>query len=334
MKKHKVSFEDLLKGKHFNSYADEVNYIQSLMSQGKISPIKASGTNGKRPAMCLKFWLYEDEADNSEYIDELRFRLSPKIDTGYYLSHIDVYKAERDHVLKLDDYLCTHTADLEVMMSENERSYAIWQKEKFLSGQAQSEGENKVTAAALLRHCKIDPATLNTYHTAEPMAYFSLSKSSPQNILILENLDPFYSIRRLLMSGNSKILGSDISTLIYGGGKRVNSIFSDFELLAEDYLKDSSNHFYYFGDLDYEGIGIFESFAKRAPINVVPFIPAYKALIQDCDLHLLPISKERQNKNIDGSFWNYFDPEDISTMKSILDSGKYIPQEKLSILNY
>ena len=64
--------------------------------------------------------------------------------------------------------------------------------------------------------------------------------------------------------GEDAVMGIEIGTLIYGAGKGILRSFLDFDLCAEPYMKDCKNRIYYFGDLDYEGIGIYESLAQMA----------------------------------------------------------------------
>ena len=336
MKKHKVTYFELINNKKFNNYKEEYAYLKKLLDDGKISAIRSSGTNGKRPAMFNVFWLYEEEPDYSAYIHELNYSLDSRINPEFYLKHPDVYDYERKYVISLSNYLKSRENELSVRLSENERSYSIWHLEKFLSGQGCSSTGKAVSASAVLKHCGIDISLLNVYHTTEPFSYFSFSRDCPQNILILENLDPFYGMRACLMNGKTQILGKDFFTLIYGAGKKVSSIFSGFKDFAEDYMKDTRNKFYYFGDLDYEGLGIFESLHERTKsfLDLRPFVPAYKALISDFSLEILPDSKELQNKNSGSLFLSFFDEEDKSSINEILKSGKYIPQEKLSVLDY
>ena len=71
----------------------------------------------------------------------------------------------------------------------------------------------------------------------------------PQNLLILENKDTFFSMRRRLLEGNETILGIKIDTLIYGAGKGIFRSFEDFDLCVEPYMKAAGNQIYYFGDL-------------------------------------------------------------------------------------
>ena len=69
-------------------------------------------------------------------------------------------------------------------------------------------------------------------------------------------------MRNYLLNGHTEIFGAEIGTLIYGAGKGIIRSFQDFDLCAEPYMKHPKNTIYYFGDLDYEGIGIYESGRK------------------------------------------------------------------------
>ena len=242
----KVSYDELISGKRFSSYQDEVDYIMRLIGQGELEPVKSSPKNGKRPALYTRYWKIIEDRDYSDYIDELRGRISARIEIDYYLNHLDIYVKERPYVLQLSEYLEKHQAELQVPISENERSFAIWKQEKFLSGRL----DGGVSANDVLKHCMISRELLNIYKTAEPLAYYSHSKKTPQNILILENLDPFYGMRRYMLGGKDSICGITFGTLVYGGGKRVSRAFADFELLAEPYLTAGDNRFYYLGDID------------------------------------------------------------------------------------
>ena len=88
------------------------------------------------------------------------------------------------------------------------------------------------------------------------MPCYTHTREVPQNLLLLENKDTFYSMRRHLLEGKDTILGMKIGTLIYGAGKGILKSFQDFSICAEPYMQNRQNQIYYFGDLDYEGIGI------------------------------------------------------------------------------
>ena len=86
----RVSLEELF-GKHpLDSYQQQYARIRELLEKGKLKPVRAAGTNGKSPALCLSYWVAEEENGlRDELAKELNYRLEPVISIGYYLSHLD-----------------------------------------------------------------------------------------------------------------------------------------------------------------------------------------------------------------------------------------------------
>ena len=357
----KITYNDIISGKRFTTYQEEAEYILALIRDGKIKPIQSSPKNGKYPALYTRYWLLSSENDDSEYIEELRCTICTSIDIDYYLKHIDTYIRERAFVIQLSDYLNQNRDKLSVCISENERSFEIWKKEKFLSGKSY----DGVSAGDVLKHCGLTKEFLNIYRTAEPLAYYTASKETPQNILILENLDPFYSMRKYLLSGQERICGIPIGTLIYGGGKRIARAFDDFEIFAEPYMvvpKEEENHFFYVGDLDYEGIAIYESLAKRQREyrRIDPCMEIYNRMLdkvleygragerknqiektelggqndqEDKMIQSLPQMKNQNRIDIT-SFASDFTDTRKTLLGKILAAGRYVPQEILSVTDY
>ena len=324
----KVSLEELLEKRERDSYESQYRYVMELIDTGKIKPVKSSAGNGRKPALHTQYWLVEEKPDYSAWEEELLYRTDTHINVEYYLRHLDMYDKDRVYVRRLSDYMRDQSDRLSGSISRNERSFEIWGEEKFLSGGA---------GRTILSRCKIEETVLNVYSTAEPFAYFAAHRDVPQKILILENKDPFFGMRRYLLEGNKRILGEKIGTLIYGAGKRVVSSFREFAISAEPYMKESGNELLYFGDLDYEGIVIYETLVQTFPPSgtIRPFVPAYLAMLNKGDsVKSLPLSKEHQNKNITGSFLSFFDEQTAGRMKKILESGRYIPQEILNTDDY
>lgn len=322
----KCSLDELLKFHRHETYENQCNHVKRLVEKGEIKPIASSGTNGKKPALPLKFWLAEEQ-DFSDLKHELLYNTSPRISLDYYMKNLPVYAKEREAVRKLGEYLDIASKD-DRTISINERSYSIWKQEKFLT---------EKNGRTILKHCGIGETALNYYVTSEPFAYYANSRQVPQTVLVIENKDTFYSMRRHLLAGNDLILGESIGTLIYGAGKRVCSTFKDFCLSAEPYLLDKRNNFVYFGDLDYEGIIIYERLADvfQAYGEIKPFVPAYEAMVcKENESRQLPYSKEGQNKHIDEGFFKYFSQDIGQRMQTILAEGRYIPQECLNITDF
>ncbi len=269
----RITLAELLGRTKSQDYSEQYTEIMDLIARGRLRPVKASGINGKKPALYREYWVTEPQKDYSGLEEELKYRLVPLISVDYYLNHPETYEEERDYVLALNEYLRSSRELLEKSESVNERSFEIWGREKFLS---------RGPGRRVLKHCGIGEELLNMYGTAEPFAYYAHTRDVPQNILILENKDTFYSMRRALLNGKTAICGMETGTLIYGAGKRVIRSFQEFDLCAEPYMKQERNRMYYFGDLDYEGIGIYENLAGMfLPVKEIkPFLPAYEAMIE------------------------------------------------------
>ena len=324
----RISLESLLHSRQELPYQEQYEHICRLLEEEKIKPVKASRTNGKKPALYREYWILEKQKDYSKYIEELKYSLSTKISIEYYLKHPDIYEADHPWVLMLNEYLKKTSDTVQIPVSLNERSFEIWNREKFLD---REQGKK------ILKRCGIEMESLNVYRTSEPMPYYAHTRNTPQNLLILENKDSFFSMRSQLLSGHTEIFGTEVGTLIYGAGKGILRSFQDFDLCAEPYMKDSRNKILYFGDLDYEGIGIYENLAERFQDRwtIAPFVPAYKAMLQKADhIYQLPETKEHQNRNISSAFFQYFDNETVRKMQSVLEADQYIPQEILNTSDF
>lgn len=330
MKKTKVYLKDIIAKYPDKDYQQIYDYIMKLIDNKDIAPIKNAGLNGKKPALPTAFWKYEEETDYTDVYEKLDFKLHPMINTEYYRSHPDYFVRDEFNINLLSDYLKNNADLLNVSESMNERSFEIFRREKFF----QKEGG--------LEFCKrlgIGRDVLNYYETSEPLSYYSYSKNTPQNILIIENKDTFFDIRKYMNNTGNRILGVDFDTLIYGAGKGIYKTFSDYANGAEKYFNNDNNLFY-FGDLDYEGIIIYEHLAcmqyknvSGKEIKIRIFTKAYETMLDKAELigiKNLPDTKINQNTNIGNTFLNYFDMCRRKQILQILESGTYIPQEILN----
>jgi len=324
---NKIDINEIKVFYNVKEYIELYQLICSFIENNRIKPIKSSKTNGMKPALYNKYIIVKDEKDYRQYKNEINYELNPAINTSYYLKNMDNYEKDKSYILKFSKFLDNNSVDLNKIISKNERSFQIWHEEKFLS---EGRGEK------LLKNLGFEVSFLNIYETSEPLSYYSLNKTEPQNILIVENKDTFYSIRKHLMeSDNNNIFGQKISTVIYGSGKKIYKSFSDFKLWGEPYFFNIKNIFFYFGDLDYEGIiiyeRIYENFKEKLEIKL--FKEAYMYMVDKYILNnlSLPKTKEMQNRNIREIFLDNFDDKYKKIILDILISGKYIPQEIISI---
>ena len=69
----RISLEALLRTMQDQSYQEQYEYIRKLLEEEKIKPVKASRTNGKKPALYREYWILEEKKDYSEYIEEIKY---------------------------------------------------------------------------------------------------------------------------------------------------------------------------------------------------------------------------------------------------------------------
>jgi hypothetical protein len=291
--------------------------------QGELTEVSSSKTNGMNPPLYNKYKVLPLKEDNKNFLEEINYALYFSFSKSYYLNNIDIYKVDKPYITALTNYFRENKLKLNTPMSINERSYDIWGEEKFLK-----DGSGK----RILKNLGIIIEDLNVYYTPEPFVYFSANKSSAQRVLILENKDTWYTLRKLMLEGINIFIGEHIDTIIYGAGKGIEKSLEDFEFTAPEYFRKPIEILYW-GDIDYEGIGIYERVKHRhgAVLNINLFKEAYKLMLELSKNRTLALSKDNQNKNIKDAFFNELSAENTEEIKQILSKGLYIPQE---IVNY
>lgn len=322
--KKKVTLDEISKMYNIEEYSELCNLIKNMINANKIIPIKSSGGNGKNPTLCNRYFIVKKVEDNSKLIDEINFKFNINMDMSYYRTHIEKYKEHRKYLFQLNEFLKSNMKLLNTTVSMNERSFQIWGREKFIQ---------KEIGKTILKNINMSLEFLNYYNTSEPLAYYSRTKEIPQNILVLENKDTYYTMRKFLLMNEDNIFGINVDTVIYGSGKKIIKAFEDYEISVEGYLCNENNVLYYFGDLDYEGIIIYESLYKkfRDKYDIRPFIKGYEKMIDKSKEYELPKTKEGQNKNIGTEFLDEFTEEYQSRIEYILNNDLYIPQEIINI---
>lgn len=332
--KKKISLLELREYYRLTEYPELVQLVMKLIEKKQIEPIKNSKLNGKTPALYNSYRILKSEKDYTEQKNELMY-LSSKFNIDYYRKHPEKYLEDRHYILLLNDFLKKNADQLMEPVSENERSFEIFGREKFIS---------KEQGQRIMKNLGLSLEQLNVYETTEPLAYYTNHKRQPQKLLIIENKDTFYSMRKHLMNQNETILEEEIGTLIYGGGKGIYRSFQDFALCVEPYMNCPDNTYYYFGDLDYEGILIYEKLQQIVgeQKRIQPLVRAYEMMLikggrltdgmtgeKRSISFELPEMKAGQNSNCGELFFSYFSDEVQGIMKQLLQENRYIPQEIL-----
>ena len=67
----RICLNDIESRYKLQSYKELYDKVLSLIQNEKIKPVKASGKNGKKPALYNEYWIMNAQEDNSEEIEEL-----------------------------------------------------------------------------------------------------------------------------------------------------------------------------------------------------------------------------------------------------------------------
>ena len=300
-----------------HDYSALVSIVSGFVDGGLLRPM-GSETNGMFPPLCSRYRILRAKGDMSGAKDEI-LRLGPEFNPSGYLSNVPLYIKHRELLRGLVEYVRYRGTELTETMSRNERAYAIWGNEKQLDDSV---------CKSMLRFTGWE-CRLNYYNTPEPFMDYLCNGAETEAVLILENKDIWFSLRKLLMEsgGDCLLYGRKVDGLLYGEGKKITRNGALEEYSNEGFSKSPS--FYYWGDLDYEGIGIFLAISAF-PLQL--FTPAYAAMLEYGRAQTLTQCRASQLPPPQiGRFYEQFDDASAAEIRTLLESGKYIPQE---ICNY
>ncbi len=316
--RHEYQTEELLK--KYPDYLTGVRKITKMIEQNRLIPVVSSGTNGKNPPLYRRYRspsaAKAERPDQSEWLSQFPLCFDP----DYYEHHPAQLEKDWPGIEKLIAFL-ERDPDLSVPASLNERSFQIFRQEKYLDQ----------TGKRILKNLKYDAGLLNMYETYEPITSF-YSSIAPSFILVHENLDPFVTCRRILAARHAD------GILVYGAGKKIWRNFIDVTETDIPWMKQSLSSLYYFGDLDWEGIRIYEELVQKYPLaNIQLCVPAYQMMLahaQKQSFEQMPKTKEGQIPMPGDHFFSFFTSEEKEVMQILLQSGRYIPQEILQAEDY
>ncbi|MDD4346349.1 MAG: hypothetical protein PHZ11_05545 [Desulfitobacteriaceae bacterium] len=299
-----------------------------MIAEGKLVAIKASGQNGRLPSLYNKYRIIRPLKDHTDCLEQIR-RLEPSLNIAGYLQKPEHYIKHREVLEGLSRYLWYQASLLLQPMSRKERSFSIWGKEKLLDEQLPLIRE-------VLRFNSLTEQFLNYYDTPEPFFEYRHERTVPLALLILENKDTWFTLRKLMQeNGKNHLAGRTIDALIYGEGNKITKTGA-----LENYAKEmfgtattANGIFYYFGDFDPEGIRLFYRTQKANPnLRVRPFIELYHQMLLLAAKRELPLSPDGRQMGV--SWQDFGQLLGLSAAESkleFLQQGRYIPQE---ILNY
>ncbi len=312
-------------------YAEYHKIVQKLAVEGHILPVIGSGSNGMNPPLYKRYSINKPVQSLDNYIEEIRL-LSSAFNIEGYLDDKQKYCEHREWVQVLNTFIRSNNQALAVQLSINERSFQIFGKEKALK-------EDKNLNSVL----NFNPAirkVLNFYMTPEPFFIHGITQAQGNiNVLIIENKDTWYTLKSIMKPCMSTLFGISFDILLYGEGKKVSRRLDSLTEFDSSFFRDNKTTYYYFGDLDYEGIGIFNDLRDINPeLNIKLFGRLYSWMLEEASELIrstmggfqLPMTKEKQSKKNMTLFLREFDVEENRLIINMLEEGRYIPQEILN----
>lgn len=316
-----ITIDQLMKLSGPMEYLSFADLINIYVNENILAPVTASGKNGRSPALFNKYRI-KVVNDYESVLEDIK-KLYPSFNIFKYVKNPENYLKYKYEIDMLSDFLWKNKELLIVPVSINERSFQIWGKEKLLKD---SSIINKI-----FYYNDMDLSLLNYYETPEPFFEYIYYSGDIMNILIIENKDTWFSLRKIMREERRNCLFRNYHILLYGEGKKIisrNDRFKEYDSL----LSKSKNTYYYFGDLDYEGIEIFQKLkANNEYININLCTELYLLMLKESEKFRLPDTKSGQKKTDIELFLQNFNNENKQKIINILDNGLYIPQE---ILNY
>ncbi|MGV8146226.1 MAG: Wadjet anti-phage system protein JetD domain-containing protein [Alkaliphilus sp.] len=298
-----------------SEYLEYAETIESLLIEGYLKVVKASGYNGRYKSIPNAYYIEKrklrEDVDND--IQAVRLNICNSIKLDFYLtSDTKNWVKDRKYIMMIDEYIKSNGLP-DNNSTVEERSYHISSDEKWLS---QKNGLKVLKRVNLKGEMKI---TSNF----EP-AMFAVNEKYNQHDeykhLIVENKSIYYLLLEILKE-------TDFATLIYGAGWRIISCINDFK--KQFPFKDKIHKFYYFGDLDFEGIKIWDMLSKNNGVSLASefYVELLKSQRSKGKEKQLAGKEARDNFLLNLRAENIM-KEDII---KVLDNGMYIPQEALKI---
>jgi hypothetical protein len=187
--------------------------------------------------------------------------LHPSINLDeYYRQDPSVWKKDLPFLLKIDQYL-KQTSFPKEQVPAPERSYELVGDEKWIVEKGGKEILERIDLFLLL---KIIPVSEPLMFGINP----NKLNEKTQYHLIVENQTTYQGLLPVLTK-------TIFSTLIYGAGKAAVKSIEQFSM---QYPIEANHQFFYFGDLDREGILIWYSFNQKEKATLA--LPFYLACLE------------------------------------------------------
>ncbi|MFY3790425.1 Wadjet anti-phage system protein JetD domain-containing protein [Ureibacillus sp. MALMAid1270] len=308
-----ITLNDLEKmGPNYQTYEQFSTAILRLEEQGILQAVKSAGCNGKTPSLAYKYRIHYSKLKKDVHKDIEKFSLSIhpalKLD-DYFRSLPQKWEADKPYIEKIDKYIKTYGLPTNEVPAP-ERSLALVGDEKWIQ---EKNGQKLLESIKIWDQLKIVPVHDPLSFAINP----SLINNQIHYHLIVENKTTFDGLI-------GKITDTPFTTLIYGQGYKITKSIEHFK--KQFPVPTASHLFYYFGDIDWEGIKIWHLLTQK--IDAIPALYFYRAVLKK---QAIPVrTNQVKNETANERFYSYFNDHEKRELQTILTNNYYYPQEVLS----
>lgn len=293
----------------YEVFAKEINEFEE---SNILREIKEHGKNNK-PIPLANTYRLNKYALKKAFIDEiqrLQLKVHKDINLSSFLSLSEKqWKKDLPYIEIIDLYLKEKGIPTDRATSQ-ERAFHLVKDEKWID-----EGGGKVLLERLgiWERLKINNEPDPLMLAVNPNSFLEAEHKH----LIVENKATYYGLLDAICS-------TEFTSLIYGVGWKIISSISSIEKQLS--LEGKEHTLYYFGDIDFEGIAIWNSLNEK--VSVKPVVSFYNELLKKDSAK----GKENQNKNQEAlnNFLEFFDKENQEKIRDVLQNKGYYPQEGLN----
>nr|WP_106782924.1 Wadjet anti-phage system protein JetD domain-containing protein [Lysinibacillus timonensis] len=308
-----ITLDNLEKmGPNYQTYEQFSTAILQLEEQGILQAVKSTGRNGKTPSLAYKYRIHYSKLKQDAQKDIEKFSLSIhpalKLD-DYFRSLPKKWEADKPYIEKIDTYLKTYGLPVDEVPAP-ERSLALVGDEKWIQ---EKNGQKLLEGLKIWTLLKIIPVHDPLSFAIHP----ALITNQTHLHLIVENKTTFDGLI-------GEITDTPFTTLIYGQGYKITKSIEHFK--KQFPVPMASHIFYYFGDVDWEGIKIWHLLTQK--IDAIPALYFYRAVLNK---QAIPVrTNQVKNETANKQFYTYFNDHEKSELQNTLSNNYYYPQELLS----
>lgn len=303
------SLENLL-SPFFNNYDDFAKAILSLEDEEILTMVKSKGRSIRKPNLALRYRIHKAKMKKEHHslLQQYRVEFHNAINLDYYYNQNPrQWHEDLPYLKQINHYIQVYGFP-EQAIPAPERSYELVEDEKWIT---EKRGKEVLERVCLFDKMRIIPVS-------DPLSFAINPNKLQESIqlhLIVENKTTYQGLLLVMPQ-------TDFSTLIYGSGKAIIQAIDQFD---RQYPIEANHHFFYFGDIDREGISIWYSLNKKIDAQLA--LPFYQACLAKNPAK--GKDYQRQRMEPEEAFKEKFNQQEKQYIELLLKDGYYYPQEIL-----